>query len=744
MCRALKSIKSFRYGVENRHGIFNFVQGFLSIQPVVTEDFVLFCESFLNAIESEKDPRNLMTIFDTIHYMSKMPLNSDYIEEFFESIFCYFPITFRSNPSDPNLITVEELKGSLRRAIAGDSRFGDLAVPVLIEKLSLNSSSAKIDSLDVFLEASNIYDPISFSQFTYQLEVAIFSEITGNTDTKIQSKSLQLVRLLASVLPEESAINWRSKFLREAVKAVELDSREIMSKSAVMIEAVASSSESSFKFALDTCADILVKTALQESFSIKSQAARNCLVALFSPLKNNEAWINLVANSGIVSGLETLFVSVDCGIDSYGVYLVIFSFVGPVLSRPSVDAFVNRFFDVCKLEFHLTNELKNCIWLASKSCPEAFFEQLNLLENDEIVSASASTARLARISLKRLVELDRIAAIEEVLMKADLSEVANEVELVRQLLELPLNSISIVKLFSKLDLKSQVGFIELRPEKLETFLIGARPEVIEACVNVISHNLCSIRNSNAVASLFNKCPKLFSSDLFVNNCELYLASIRGLIYRMDNRALELLKSNPDDLQVNYCAKMFKEQASLFTSEETFHVKKGLHLQWILNFVLKNCESINSLALLVSILSIAPPSLIQMNYSVLSDLVLKFLLLCDDDALSIALDARMEAWQVLVPLLDHSKEINVDLLIQLASRHIFLKNEPSSLIRFSASKILSKLIANSSTRTKCYDYQSSVLLVLKSGPLGDSKRAVRQEAARANNLWHVLREEGVLP
>lgn len=717
--------------------------------PGVTEDFDLFCESFLTAIDSEKDPRNLMTIFDTINCMSKMPLSLDYVEEFFESIFCYFPITFRSNPSDPNLITVEDLKGSLRRAISGDSRFGDLAVPVLIEKLSLNSVSAKMDSLDVLIKATSTYDPISFSQFSYQLEVAIFSEITGNPDPKIQTKALQLVRLLSSVLPEESVDSWRSKFLNESVRAVELDSREIMSKSAVMIEAVSSSSEYSFNQALKNYANVLLKIAQEESFSVKSQAARNSLVALFSPIKNNSCWIELVPMCPeVVLGLENLFISVNCEIGSYGVYLVLFSFISRILSKPCVDAFITKFLSVCKEEFNLSNELKNCIWLASKSYPEAFVDHLATLENDEIISASASTANLAKCSLERLIELDRISAIEEVLMKSDLSEVSYDLKMIKTLLSLPINSVSIIKLFSILDSNSQIIFIQERL-KIETILIGSRPEAIEACKDVLSQCNSDFNDPRAVTSLFNKCPKMFSSEIFINNPELFLASIKGLIYRMDARALQLIETNLERFPVIFYSKMFSVDTNqFFTSEETFHVKKALHLQWILNFVLnhiikvKGESSINSLALLLSILTISPPHLIQINSSVLFDLILNFLILSNSSN-GVDLDSKIEAWGVFVTLLENSKDIKVDEIIHLALKHVSIKNESSSKIRFSSLKILSKLIEIPSLRCKCFNHQISVLLALKSSDsLNDPKRVVRQEAARANNLWHILNEEGV--
>lgn len=709
----------------------------------------IFYETFLNAIDSEKDPRNLMLVFDTVHCFFKFEMSNDYVEEMFESIFCYFPITFRSNPSDPNLVTVDELKGSLRRAIAGDKRFGDLSVSLLIDKISSNSASAKIDSLDVLLDSINVYDPSSFIQYRYQLEVVIFSEIIANPDTKIQSKALKLVNLLSKRLIEnveegEEGQNWMNKFLREAIKAIELESQEIMSKSAVLIEAVASSCETCFKYTLETCAVSLIKMSSCES--IKGQVSRNSLVALFSPLKNNPKWIRNI-NEEVTSSLNNFFSSINCDFNSYGVYLVIFSFICPSLEEIIADNFIQKFIYSSLTDSHVSNELKNCIWLASKSYPRGFSNLIGQLENDEIISSSASTGELTKVSLLRLIQLDRISSIEEVIKTSqDLSKVTYDKELVLKLLKLPINSFSIVKLVSNCDSYLQSYLIKQKL-KIESVIIASRPEVILECKQEIFEEISSFTNSNTIVSLFNKCPNTF--ELNFKSPELFLSAIKGLIFRMDPKAFDFLKENIERFPLNFYSKMFQtEDFPLFTSSETFHTKKSLHLQWILNFLLQDSNMINPnyLIILISVISVAPSSLINLNSKILSKLILNFL---KNEEIVKEIDSEIvkSAWEV---LLEHFETDQFDELIDLALMHSSIEKESHSVIRYFAMKLLSKLIENPLTRSKLIENekessnkQKLVLSTLKSGPLNDTKRVVRQEAARAINLWIIFKEEGVL-
>ena len=69
---------------------------------------------------------------------------STYIEPMFESVFCYFPITFRPPPGDPYGITAQDLKDRLRECIASSTYFAPHAFPALIDKLDSTSVNVKV------------------------------------------------------------------------------------------------------------------------------------------------------------------------------------------------------------------------------------------------------------------------------------------------------------------------------------------------------------------------------------------------------------------------------------------------------------------------------------------------------------------------------------------------------------------------------------------------------------------------
>ena len=62
----------------------------------------------------------------------------------FDSVFCYFPITFRPPPDDPHGITAKDLKARLRECISASRYFAPLAFPQLLDKLDSTSPAVKV------------------------------------------------------------------------------------------------------------------------------------------------------------------------------------------------------------------------------------------------------------------------------------------------------------------------------------------------------------------------------------------------------------------------------------------------------------------------------------------------------------------------------------------------------------------------------------------------------------------------
>ena len=66
------------------------------------------------------------------------------VQTLFDSVFCYFPITFRPPPDDPYGITAQDLKSRLRECIAASEYFAPYAFPQLIDKLDSTSPNVKV------------------------------------------------------------------------------------------------------------------------------------------------------------------------------------------------------------------------------------------------------------------------------------------------------------------------------------------------------------------------------------------------------------------------------------------------------------------------------------------------------------------------------------------------------------------------------------------------------------------------
>lgn len=103
-----------------------------------------FMPSFIAFFEGEKDPRNLMIIFSLLQVpMTEWNIGAN-AQDLFDSVFNYFPITFKPPPDDPYGITAQDLKDRLRACIAANSDFAPYAFPQLLDKLDSTSMNTKV------------------------------------------------------------------------------------------------------------------------------------------------------------------------------------------------------------------------------------------------------------------------------------------------------------------------------------------------------------------------------------------------------------------------------------------------------------------------------------------------------------------------------------------------------------------------------------------------------------------------
>lgn len=109
-----------------------------------------FLPNFIAFFDGEKDPRNLMIVFSILQVPMMEWDVSRSAQDLFDSVFNYFPITFKPPPDDPYGITAQHLKDRLRDCIAATSDFAPYAFPALLDKLDSSSMNTKVCALQNF------------------------------------------------------------------------------------------------------------------------------------------------------------------------------------------------------------------------------------------------------------------------------------------------------------------------------------------------------------------------------------------------------------------------------------------------------------------------------------------------------------------------------------------------------------------------------------------------------------------
>lgn len=118
-----------------------------------------FIYGVITSMDGERDPRNLLFLFNFLpKFLEKIPLGH-LVEEMFEVISCYYPIDFHPSPNDPAPVTRDDLAAALCPCLCAIPEFAEHCLVLLIEKLDSSLRIAKIDSLILLVSGSNLISP---------------------------------------------------------------------------------------------------------------------------------------------------------------------------------------------------------------------------------------------------------------------------------------------------------------------------------------------------------------------------------------------------------------------------------------------------------------------------------------------------------------------------------------------------------------------------------------------------------
>ncbi|CAG8443712.1 9188_t:CDS:10 [Diversispora eburnea] len=203
------------YQQTTRHGVFLIFDVLLNTCKKLGTEFV---KGFIQAMDGEKDPRNLLLAFSLVKLIIKEFDISEHVEELFEVTFCYFPITFRPPPDDPYGITSDDLKISLRECLSATAKFAKNAMPLFLEKLTSSSGNAKKDSMETLAACAPVYGTENIVPYIDDLWEYLKDEIFNAKDDSFEVIALDTIRSLVVTL--SAGVIGKSDHLQRFLKTV--------------------------------------------------------------------------------------------------------------------------------------------------------------------------------------------------------------------------------------------------------------------------------------------------------------------------------------------------------------------------------------------------------------------------------------------------------------------------------------------------------------------------------------------
>lgn len=166
-----------------------------------------FVKGYISLAENEKDPRNLLVAFALDRVILLEFEVSDFVEQFYDITFCYFPITFKAPPNDPYGVTGPDLVAALRNCLSASPLLGPPGMPLFIEKLNVGSPATKKDTLATVAVCLPVYGKAVAQTTADKLWDGLKIEIFQPVDVEVQDAALEVTKVLVQTChPDESSL----------------------------------------------------------------------------------------------------------------------------------------------------------------------------------------------------------------------------------------------------------------------------------------------------------------------------------------------------------------------------------------------------------------------------------------------------------------------------------------------------------------------------------------------------------
>ncbi|XP_015600942.1 MMS19 nucleotide excision repair protein homolog isoform X2 [Cephus cinctus] len=174
-----------------------------------------FVYDVISAMDGEKDPRNLMFLFNMLPYFIKEFPLGHLTEEMFEVIACYFPVDFETTAGKELDITRDAITKALVSCLCAIPQFAEFCIPLITEKLDSDLKLAKLDSLYLLSKGASTFGVDGLKNHLQELWPVLRKEVMSNGDPQIKNTGLEALRELVKALHSNSTV--RQSFVEKII-----------------------------------------------------------------------------------------------------------------------------------------------------------------------------------------------------------------------------------------------------------------------------------------------------------------------------------------------------------------------------------------------------------------------------------------------------------------------------------------------------------------------------------------------
>lgn len=208
----------------------------------------------------------------------------------FDSVYNYFPITFRPPPNDPYGITAQDLKNRLQDCISSTRYLAQYAIPALLDKLDSTSPNVKKDALNALIACIRTYDPDTVSRYSITIWDTLKFEVLNAQEEFLSDISLQalqdIAKRLSEGVAEASPQLPLAQYLRPITKECNEQLREPQQKQAKPSQRILSytsaASAVSFTLIVQSVVAPLLTVYQEADGTVKQRALLETLAVLFN------------------------------------------------------------------------------------------------------------------------------------------------------------------------------------------------------------------------------------------------------------------------------------------------------------------------------------------------------------------------------------------------------------------------------------------------------------------------------